>query len=274
MTCVRTLVSLRSYDLPVSNDVRRPRTHCRLEGQMHRWLHRPPPRSTGGGNPASLPEKNSHPRGRHGGFLRRTGPLTTPTRWHAPCCYSGIALTLVIVAGAFAGGFEVRVVNYEPRGGGSRSGGRRVLYYVEPMHLAYKSDKPVGCSRLRDAAGTRLRRRRRRTCSYARQDDSVLPRPAVTRVHRGQTWLNPDTGNTLEPVYERRAEAAVPPGAIKISPERQQTICVKFATVEAGGATSIRAGGKVAVDETRVGHMITRIEAESKRCSSTSRATL
>src|SRR3982751_154060 len=50
----------------------------------------------------------------------------------------------------------------------------------------------------------------------------------------------PDCGMTLEPVYaDESPEAAgtIPPGSIKISPERQQLIGVKFATAEMGGGT-------------------------------------
>jgi membrane fusion protein, copper/silver efflux system len=75
----------------------------------------------------------------------------------------------------------------------------------------------------------------------------------------------------LEPVYADDAEgregtedavdAAHHPGAIRISPERQQLIGVKFATVEQGGTSrSIRTVGKVTFDETRVAHVHTRIE--------------
>src|SRR4030095_7342049 len=101
-----------------------------------------------------------------------------------------------------------------------------ILYYVDPMHPAYKSDKP---------------------------------------------GVAPDCGMTLEPVYADEAANAVEPrhvdttpaaspGTIKISPERQQLIGVKFATVELSGqARSIRAVGKVTFDETRVSHVRTRL---------------
>ena len=59
----------------------------------------------------------------------------------------------------------------------------------------------------------------------------------------------------------RKRPRSVPPGAIKISPERQQLIGVKFATVElAGDARSIRTVGRVTYDETRVAHVHTRID--------------
>ena len=127
---------------------------------------------------------------------------------------------LALLAAAFAGGYVVRA----SRRSTPVSEGRRVLYYVDPMHPAYKSAKP---------------------------------------------GIAPDCGMQLEPVYADEAgitgaapeAAAVPPGAIRISPERQQLIGVRFATVDQGGtARSVRTVGKVTFDETRVAHVHTRIE--------------
>jgi len=134
-----------------------------------------------------------------------------------------ILAVFVLLAGTFAGGYVVRATKHA----GAATSGRRVLYYVDPMHQAYTSDKP---------------------------------------------GIAPDCGMTLEPVYadeaantrepaEAEATPAVATGAIKISPERQQLIGVKFATVELSGqARSIRAVGKVTFDETRVAHVHTRID--------------
>jgi membrane fusion protein, copper/silver efflux system len=129
---------------------------------------------------------------------------------------------LTIVAAAFASGYVLRASKH----GAPAPAGRRVLYYVDPMHPAYKSDKP---------------------------------------------GIAPDCGMRLEPVYaddveglahrSDDVEATEHPGAIRISPERQQLIGVKFATVEQGGTSrSIRTVGKVTFDETRVAHVHTRIE--------------
>ncbi len=134
-----------------------------------------------------------------------------------------ILAVFVLLAGTFASGYVVRATKHA----GAATSGRRILYYVDPMHPAYTSDKP---------------------------------------------GIAPDCGMTLEPVYadeaantrepaEADATPAVPTGAIKISPERQQLIGVKFATVELSGqARSIRAVGKVTFDETRVAHVHTRID--------------
>jgi multidrug efflux pump subunit AcrA (membrane-fusion protein) len=130
---------------------------------------------------------------------------------------------LMLLAATFAGGYLMRAVTHPP----AAQSGRRVLYYVDPMHPAYTSDKP---------------------------------------------GIAPDCGMRLEPVYADESgaptattgeddESSLPPGAIRISPERQQTIGVRFATVESGVASrTIRTVGKVAVDETRVGHVHTRID--------------
>src|SRR5262252_10036410 len=53
-----------------------------------------------------------------------------------------LLFTMIVIAAAFAGGFVVRAVNYEKSAVTSRSGERRILYYRDPMHPAYTSDKP------------------------------------------------------------------------------------------------------------------------------------
>src|SRR5262245_34236958 len=103
---------------------------------------------------------------------------------------------VLLLTGTFAGGYVVR----SAREAQPAPSGRRVVYYVDPMHPAYKSDKP---------------------------------------------GIAPDCGMQLEPVYADQRPAAtpaLPAGAITISPERQQIIGVKFATVEAGSPSrTIRA---------------------------------
>jgi RND family efflux transporter MFP subunit len=129
---------------------------------------------------------------------------------------------LLLITLAFGGGYVLRAT----KSTGNASKARTILYYVDPMHPAYKSDKP---------------------------------------------GVAPDCGMTLEAVYADDAAAgtsghaesapSIPPGAIKISPERQQLVGVKFATVELSGqARSIRSVGKVTFDETRVAHVHTRID--------------
>src|ERR1035438_10472714 len=132
---------------------------------------------------------------------------------------------LVLIALAFGGGYVYKAVK-----GGAPSagkGGRKVLYWVDPMHPAYKSDKP---------------------------------------------GIAPDCGMELEPVYADGATSApgpghpddistMPAGTVQITPEKQQLIGVKYEQVEAGGGSrTIRAVGQVAIDETRIGHVHTKVE--------------
>ncbi len=139
-----------------------------------------------------------------------------------------ILAILFLVAGTFASGYVVRATR--PSGGPATK--RRVLYYVDPMHPAYKSDKPG----IAPDCGMQLEP------VYA--DDSSAP-----------------TATTDATVPATAPPSAMPAGAIRISPERQQLIGVRFATVESGGATrAIRTVGKVAADETRIGHVHTRVD--------------
>jgi Cu(I)/Ag(I) efflux system membrane fusion protein len=131
---------------------------------------------------------------------------------------------LVLIAVAFAGGYVYKAV----KGGAAAAGkgGRKVLYWVDPMHPAYKSDKP---------------------------------------------GVAPDCGMTLEPVYADGGAAIAPVhtndistmevGSVQITPEKQQLIGVKYEQVQfGGGSRTIRAVGKVAIDETRIGHVHTKLE--------------
>ena len=127
---------------------------------------------------------------------------------------------LVLILGAFAGGFVVR----STRPSTPAPPVRRVLYYVDTMNPAYKSDSPGNAP------------------------DGM----ALAPVYADEAGAA--DGSTS-------ASAALPAGAIKVPQERQQLIGVTFATVEWGGeARAIRTVGKVTYDETRVAHVHTRVE--------------
>jgi len=123
----------------------------------------------------------------------------------------------VLLLGAMGAGFVGRSW-YDPRESVSAASLRapRILYYVDPMHPAYKADKP---------------------------------------------GIAPDCGMQLEPVYgegeqhaaSEASAAAVAPGAMKISAEKQQLIGVRVSPVEkASGTEKLRLFGRVAPDETRI----------------------
>jgi hypothetical protein len=131
-----------------------------------------------------------------------------------------ILALLTLLAATFAGGYIVRAAKQST----PAAPARRVLYYVDTMNPAFRSDKP----------GAAL--------------DGMALQPVYA-----------DEGTT--PTGGDATRSAMPPGAIKISPERQQLIGVKFATVELAGDTrSIRSVGKVTFDETRVAHVHTRTD--------------
>jgi Cu(I)/Ag(I) efflux system membrane fusion protein len=99
---------------------------------------------------------------------------------------------------------------------------RTILYWVDPMHPAYKSDKP---------------------------------------------GIAPDCGMQLEPVYADNGtkppsgSAQARPGAIQISPEKQQIIGVQIGQVErSSGNRPFRTVGRVALDETRVYRVTTPVD--------------
>ena len=147
---------------------------------------------------------------------------------------------LLVMALAFGGGYILRTIR--PGRGPAEAGRhdrdqrhegeRRVLHYVDPMHPAYKSDKPG----IAPDCGMTLEP------VYADDKLSAI-------------------GSQLSAGSPQPSALSPSPSAIQISPERQQLIGVKFATVELSSqARSIRSVGKVTYDETRVAHVHTRID--------------
>jgi Cu(I)/Ag(I) efflux system membrane fusion protein len=92
---------------------------------------------------------------------------------------------------------------------------RKVLYYVDPMNPAHTSDKPG---------------------------------KAPCGMDMEPVFADTMTGTTPGPEL-----ASFPPGTIRVSPEKQQMIGVRIATVEKKAlARNLRLLGKVATDETRI----------------------
>ena len=48
---------------------------------------------------------------------------------------------VLLIAAAFAGGYVYKAIQGSAAASADK-GGRKVLYWVDPMHPAYKSDKP------------------------------------------------------------------------------------------------------------------------------------
>ncbi len=123
-------------------------------------------------------------------------------------------LLLSLMAGAFLAGTWY---NQHAVAGNSSPPTRKILYYVDPMHSAYKSDKPG----IAPDCGMQLE-----------------------PVYAGA----PTPAQAAGPSYSSQ-----PPGSVSISTEKQQRMGVRTSSVEkASGTHTLRLFGRVAPDETRV----------------------
>lgn len=162
-----------------------------------------------------------------------------------------------LVATAFGGGYLLRD---RRAGGAAPPSARRILYYVDAMHPAYRSDKPG----IAPDCGMPL------TPVYA--DDAVPAAPAAPKVlyyrdpkapaYTATTaGINPETGNTLEPVYAAGQPAAAPAGAFRLAADRAQRAGVTYDTARLTDAgRTLRTVGTVAYDESRVQHVHARVD--------------
>lgn len=169
---------------------------------------------------------------------------------------------LVLLAAAFIGGYGYGRWFGKGENAQAGKGGRKILYYVDPMHPGYKSDKPG----IAPDCGMKL--------EPVYEGGQIGDQPAATAERKilhywdpkdpkytsDKPGINPETGNELEPVYADDA-SSMPMGTIKVSPEKQQLIGVQFSQAESSAGThTFRAVGKVAFDETKIAHVHTRID--------------
>jgi RND family efflux transporter MFP subunit len=173
-----------------------------------------------------------------------------------------IFLIVALVSAAFVGGIGYgRWYGKDSKASAGQKGGRRILHYVDPMHPAYTSDKPG----IAPDCGMKL------VPVYEGGDAEPQAQnptgkllyyrdPKVPAFKSDKPGINPATGSDLEPVYEN-APAAMPMGTIRVSPEKQQLIGVKFGEVTpSAGVHAFRSVGQVAMDETRFTKVQTRID--------------
>jgi RND family efflux transporter MFP subunit len=159
---------------------------------------------------------------------------------------------ILLIAGAVAGAFFLgRKYSTRP----ATVEGRKILYWYDPMHPAYRSDKPG----IAPDCGMQLEPRYAgEGPAAAKPQGKVLhyQDPQDATYHSDKPGVNPATGHDLEPVYEQPA-----PGTVEVSPGEQQLIGVRFAEVQrSAGVQTIRANGKIAIDETRVARVQARSE--------------
>jgi len=140
------------------------------------------------------------------------------------------------------------------KGGAPKRNSRKILYWVDPMHPAYKSDKPG----IAPDCGMKLEPVYEGSPVPTAPAGNILyyRDPQKPAFHSDKPGMNPETGNDLQPVYE-----SMPQGTIRVGVEQQQLIGVKFATVEPATATdTIRAAGRVAADETKITRVHSKVE--------------
>jgi len=131
-----------------------------------------------------------------------------------------IILVFVLIAAGFAGGIWYA---HRSPGTSAASAERKILYWVDSMNPAYRSDKPGKAPDGMDLVPV-----------YA---DEVAAE------------AHPDHA------------AGTVPGEFQISPEKQQLIGVAFSTAEiASGGETVRAVGRVTPDETRITRVHPKIE--------------
>jgi len=159
----------------------------------------------------------------------------------------------IVVAGLIAGAFFLGKYSNIMMPPQQQPAGRKILYYVDPMHPAYKSDKPgiaPDCNMKLEpvyADGGPQEKAAERKPLYYRD-------PSKHDYHSPNPGMNPETGNDLEPVYEEE-------GTIQVPGDKQQLIGVQFeeARLEAGDR-QFRATGKVSLDETRISKVHSKLE--------------
>jgi Cu(I)/Ag(I) efflux system membrane fusion protein len=159
---------------------------------------------------------------------------------------------ILLIAGAVAGAFFLgRKYSTRP----AAAEGRKILYWYDPMHPAYRSDKPG----IAPDCGMQLEPRYAgEGPAAAKPQGKVLHYrdPQDATYHSDKPGVNPATGRDLEPVYEQPA-----PGTVEVSTGEQQLIGVRSAEVQrSAGIQTIRANGKIAIDETRVARVQARSE--------------
>jgi len=140
-----------------------------------------------------------------------------------------ISIKLILILAVFVAGYGYGRWYAVPAATQASVGkDRRVLYYVDPMHPQYRSDKPGTAP----DCGMKL------VPVYTDHPAEILPATAKA-----------DTTGDL------------PMGTIQINPKKQQLIGVKYGMPSIGSSIkTIRAVGKIAPDEQRIAHVHTRVE--------------
>jgi len=149
--------------------------------------------------------------------------------------------------------------------GGATPDAADSTYYYCPMHPSFRYDKPGECP----------------VCNMTLVKAGEKPEPGAQAGERKilywQDPMNPahrsdkpgkaPDGMDLVPVYADEVQAAeLPPGTVKITPEKQQLIGVQYGEVlHQTVAKSIRATGRLAFDETKIVRLHPKVEGWVER---------
>ena len=148
----------------------------------------------------------------------------------------------------------------------TNAGEGKILFYQDPMHPWYHSDKPG----IAPDCGMKL------VPIYA-SEAADQPKPGERKILYYQDAMNPShhsdkpgiapDGMKLVPVYASETPAAaLPPGGVEISSARQQMMGVATAKAEYRALDqTIRSVGQVAMDETRLVHVHVRTSGWIKK---------
>jgi RND family efflux transporter MFP subunit len=143
------------------------------------------------------------------------------------------------------------------------------VYYC-PMHPDYKSDKPGTCP---ICNMNLVKKEPEKEAGAPEQTAQATPEKAtgerkilywvdpMNPAHRSDKPGKAPDGMDLVPVYEEESAASsLPPGTVKISPQKQQLIGVQYGEVrERSLSKTIRAVGRLAHDETRIARINPKI---------------
>ncbi len=189
---------------------------------------------------------------------RNTAPEKRAQRGHPFL----VLLLIVVAAGEAIYIFRAPLLtSFKPAATPPAPAERKVLYWQDPMHPQYTSDKPGKAP----DCGMDL------VPVYA--DEQTKPAPQAERkilywtdaMNPGSKYDKPGKapdGMDLVPVYEEQpaAQQAVPEGAFRITSEKQQLIGVQYDTVEQRPVSkTIRAVAQLTYDETRITKVHSRI---------------
>jgi RND family efflux transporter MFP subunit len=169
-----------------------------------------------------------------------------------------VMLLAALMAAAFVAG-----LGYE-RWRGTKSPpitvAKKAAYFC-PMHPHVRSEKPGNCP----ICGMKLVAANQEDAPPSAAEPEGYFCPMHPNVRSDKPGDCPICGMKLVPVQPTESPgqdtADLPPGTVRVPPEKQQLIGVTYDTVQwTGGSKSFRATGSVAVDETRIAKVQTRIE--------------